>query len=156
MVNWSLLNGFSWLLSVDSDIIMPKHSLQRLLDIQDQTRAISSGTYIQRKEDQRIPEIYIHNPETGGHKHLPIEQAEKDQILDVEAVGFGCCLVRRDVFEKVGNPWFTYHSSLEFNKVLSEDVDFCMKAKNQGYQVVVDTGLKLGHISKTVLQVNKS
>ena len=156
MVNWSLLNGFNWMLSVDSDIIMPRHSLQRLLDIQDQTRAISSGTYIQRKEDQRIPEIYIHNPETGGHKHLPIEQAEKDQILDVEAVGFGCCLVRRDVFEKVGNPWFTYHSSLDLNKLLSEDVDFCMKAKQQGYQVVVDTGLKLGHISKTVLQVNKS
>ena len=156
MVNWSLINGFSWMLSVDSDIIMPKHSLQRLLDIQDNTRAISSGTYIQRKEHQRIPEIYIHNPETGGHQHLPIEEAEKDQVLDVEAVGFGCCLVRRDVFENVGDPWFTYHSSLEFNKVLSEDVDFCMKAKRHGYQVVVDTGLKLGHISKTVLQVNNS
>lgn len=155
MVNWSLVNGFSWMLSVDSDIVMPPHSLQRLLDIQDSQRAISSGTYIQRKAGVRIPEVYIHNPETGGHKHLPIEQAEKDQVLDVEAVGFGCCLVRRDVFEKIGNPWFTYHSSIEFDKVLSEDVDFCMKAKNHGYQVVVDTGLKLGHISKTVLQVNK-
>lgn len=153
MVNWSLVNGFSWLLSIDSDIIMPKHTLQRLLDIQDGSRAISSGTYIQRKEGQRIPEIYINNPETGGHKHLPIEQAEIDQVLDVEAVGFGCCLVRRDVFEKVGNPWFSYHSNIEFHKVLSEDVDFCMKAKQHGYQVVVDTGLKLGHISKTILQV---
>lgn len=153
MVNWTLRNGYAWLLSVDSDIIMPSHSLQRLLDIQDGQRAISSGTYVQRKEGVQIPEIYIHDPKTGGHQNLSVEQAKIDQVLDVEAVGFGCCLVRRDVFEQIGNPWFTYHSNIEFDKILSEDVDFCMKAQHVGYKIVVDTGLRLGHINKTVLQV---
>jgi GT2 family glycosyltransferase len=61
--------------------------------------------------------------------------------------------VRTDVFQAVGNPWFEYKSSIDFSKVVSEDVDFCTKARAKGYRVVVDTGLKLGHLTKTTLVV---
>ena len=153
MVNWALQNRFDYLFNVDSDIVMPAHALSRLMEIQDDRTAISSGLYIQRKEDRKIPEVFIHNPQTGGQMNMPIEQVQGNQILEVEGVGFGCCLVRRDVLEAVGNPWFEYRSNIDFSKVVSEDVDFCMKARNKGYRVVVDTGLKLGHLTKTTLTV---
>jgi GT2 family glycosyltransferase len=156
MVSWALRNNFDYLLSVDSDIIMERDTLQKLLHCQDQQKAISSGVYIQRKEGVRIPEIYVHNPQTGGQKNIDISEVQQDRLIEVEGVGFGCCLVRRDVFEKVGNPWFQYHSNIEFDKVLSEDVDFCIKARTQGYKIVVDTSIKLLHISKQYLEVKVS
>lgn len=153
MVAYSLHNQFDYLFSVDSDIVLSHNSLSKLLDCQDTQRAISSGVYIQRKEGLRIPEIYVHDPATGGQKNIHIDQVQSNQLIEVEAVGFGCCLVRSDVFEKVGNPWFVYHSNIDFNKVVSEDVDFCRKATDQGYKVVVDTSVKLKHISKQYLEV---
>ena len=156
MVSWALNNKFDYLLSVDSDIIMEPDTLQKLLNCQNQQTAVSSGVYIQRKDGVRIPEIYVHNPQTGGQKNIDISEVQGDRLIEVEAVGFGCCLVRRDVFEQVGNPWFQYHSNIEFDKVLSEDVDFCIKARNKGYKIIVDTSIKLRHISKQYLEVSLS
>lgn len=155
MVNWMLLNGFDYMLSVDSDIILPQDALIRLLAAQTPTVGITSGVYIQRKEGVRIPEVYVHNPETGGQRNMDINLVQGDMRIEVEGVGFGCCLVSRAVFEAVGNPWFEYRSNIEFHKVVSEDVDFCTKARAKGFRVVLDTGIKCGHISRTTLQVTQ-
>lgn len=154
MVAYALHNNFDYLFSVDSDIILNEDTLIKLLSCQTQDTAISSGVYIQRKEGVRIPEVYLTNPQTGGHRNALIDEVQQDQVMLVEAVGFGCCLVRKDVFEKVGNPWFVYHSNIDFEKVVSEDVDFCMKARAKGYQIAVDTSIKLRHISKQYLEVS--
>lgn len=153
MVKWCLQNKFDYMLNVDSDIVMPPHALSRLMEIQDEKTAVTSGVYIQRKEGVKIPEVFVHNPSTGGQMNMPIENVQGSDLIEVEGVGFGCCLVRTDVFQAVGNPWFEYRSSIDFSKVVSEDVDFCTKARAKGYRVVVDTGLKLGHLTKTTLVV---
>ena len=154
MVAYTLRNNFDYLFSVDSDIILTEDCLIRLLECQDSKRAISSGVYIQRKEGERIPEIYVDNPHTGGQTNIHIDQVQGDARIDVAAVGFGCCLVRKEVFERVGNPWFEYRSNIDFSKVVSEDVDFCVKAAQHGYKIVADTGIKLRHISKQYLEVS--
>ncbi len=154
MVAYTLRNNFDYLFSVDSDIILTEDCLIRLLECQDSRRAISSGVYIQRKEGERIPEIYVDNPHTGGQTNIHIDQVQGDARIDVAAVGFGCCLVRKEVFERVGNPWFEYRSNIDFSKVVSEDVDFCVKAAQHGYKIVADTGIKLRHISKQYLEVS--
>lgn len=156
MVSYCLRNRFDYMLSVDSDIILNHDTLQKLLNCQDQTAAVSSGVYIQRKEGLKIPEVYVNDPHTGGQNNISIEMVQQDAIIEVAAVGFGCCLVRKDVFERVGNPWFVYHSNIDFDKVVSEDVDFCVKATNAGYRIVVDTSIKLQHISKQYLHVDLS
>jgi glycosyltransferase involved in cell wall biosynthesis len=153
MASWMLRNQFDWMLNVDSDIIMPNHALTCLLDCQTDTAAISSGIYVQRKPHQKILEVYVPNPVTGGHQHMSMEEADPPRVAPVSAVGFGCCLVRRDVYERVGEPWHEYHNHVNFDKTVSEDVDFCVKATNLGYQVVAHTGLRLGHITSTILHV---
>jgi GT2 family glycosyltransferase len=152
MVAFTLHNGFDALMSVDSDIILKPDTLQRLTAIQTQEVAITSGVYVQRKPGLSIPEIYVSN-NTGGLVNPSLDLVLGDQVIEVGGVGFGACLVRRDVFEAVGNPWFVYHSNIDFEKVLSEDVDFCIKARNKGYKIAVDTGVKLTHISKSYLEV---
>lgn len=150
-VNYMLQNQFAWMLHVDSDVILPPHTLQRLLHIQSQSAAISSGVYLQRKEHAKIPEVYVQDVASQSHRNMTHAELFPARVQQVEAVGFGACLVRRDVYEKVTYPWFEYKSHIQFDQVVSEDVIFCMKAKQQGYEVVVDTGLHVEHIHKTKL-----
>ena len=149
--SWMLCNQFDHMLHVDSDMTFPAHTLEMLMDMQNTTRAITSGVYIQRHDHIKVVEAYEHNPHTGGHMHVHPNNLTPSRILDVEAVGFGCCLVRREVYEQVADPWFEYKNALESKDIVSEDVDFCMKAKRKGFQTAIHTGLHYGHIHKTML-----
>ena len=152
-VHWLLKNGYDHVLHVDSDMVLPAHSLEWLLDMQTATRAITSGIYVQRKEHEQVCEAYVTDAHTGGHAHLDLHQLQPERILDVHAVGFGGCLVRRDVYEKVREPWFEYHMHASGAPKVSEDVDFCMKAVQAGFTIGVHTGLRYGHIHQTILHV---
>lgn len=150
-VSWMLRNQFDHVLHVDSDMTFPSHTLELLLDIQTQRRAITSGVYVQRKEHERILEVYVQDINSTGHVNLDVRDLKPERILDVKAVGFGCCLVRRDVYEAVNDPWFEYHNPTPGQAQISEDVDLCMKAIAKGFQIGVHTGLIYGHIHKTLL-----
>lgn len=150
-VKWMLHNQFDHVLHVDSDMTFPPHTLNMLLDMQTSQRAITSGCYVQRKEAEKILEVYVHDPVTGGHMHVPVQDLTPARILNVQAVGFGCCLVNRAVYEQVSDPWFEYHNPTATDKMVSEDVDLCMKAIQKGFQIGVHTGLHYGHIHKTML-----
>ena len=62
-------------------------------------------------------------------------------FLTVDVVGFGFCLEKREVFEKMKKPWFPWDTPAP-----SEDFRHCMKAKEIGYDVNVFTEVKLSHI----------
>jgi glycosyltransferase involved in cell wall biosynthesis len=151
-VIWMLNNQFDHVLHVDSDMTFPPHTLEWLLYMQTERRAITSGCYVQRKESEKILEVYVHDVQTGGHVHLPVQDLAPNRIMNVQAVGFGCCLVRRDVYEQVSDPWFEYHNPTPHKAIVSEDVDLCMKATQKGFEIGVHTGLHYGHIHKTVLR----
>lgn len=150
-VNWMLKNGFDHMLHVDSDMIFPPHTLEQLLHMQTTHTAITSGIYIQRKDHERVCEAYVHDPVTGAHVNVDLTQLPSNQCVTVDAVGFGCCLVRRDVYEQVGEPWFEYHQCHTGAPRISEDVDFCMKAQRKGFKTAIHTSLWYGHIHRTTL-----
>lgn len=153
MTQWMLINNFDYMLSVDQDIILPPHALIKLMQAQTDVVGITSGVYVQRKEGQKIPEIYVHDATTGGQKNMHISQVQPDTCITVEGVGFGCVLVHRRVYEAVGNPWFVYHDNVDFSKVVSEDVHFCDLARKKGFQIQVVTSVKCGHKHMTTLNV---
>lgn len=150
-VSWMLRNQFDHVLHVDSDMTFPCHTLEWLLHMQTERRAITSGCYVQRKDAEKILEVYVPDMLTGGHSHLSVQDLAPDRILNVQAVGFGCCLVRRDVYEQVSDPWFEYHNPTPHKSMVSEDVDLCMKATQKGFEIGVHTGLRYGHVHKVTL-----
>jgi hypothetical protein len=60
-------------------------------------------------------------------------------LVEVDAVGTGCLLVKRKVFENMERPYFKFVSSYEQDMYQSEDIYFLSKAKNKGYKAFVDT-----------------
>ena len=76
-------------------------------------------------------------------------------LTEVRACGFAFVLVKRGVFEKVKYPWFRpvyfYNKELEMDKPVSEDIGFCMLAKEAGYKIYVDPDVVLGHEKRVML-----
>lgn len=69
----------------------------------------------------------------------------KDQLAQVDAVGFGAVLINVECFKKMKSPWFMNPYKT------GEDINFCYEASKYGFKTWVDTRLKLGHISHPLI-----
>lgn len=74
-------------------------------------------------------------------------------LIDVDATGCACLLIKTDVFNKIEKPWFDF-SVYKGTECKGEDIVFCEKLKAAGYEIFVDTGLECGHISDRVIGSN--
>lgn len=147
IAHWIVDGNFDYLFSVDSDMSFPSDTLKRLLA---RNVDIVSGVYRQRKNDVVI-ELY------GTNGNLDLQQLHSipndNGLAIVNGCGFGCCLVRRRVFEDIGYPYFEYHSSIDHRHTISEDVDFCGKAKAKGYATHADLTVLCRHHGSTVFEL---
>ena len=50
----------------------------------------------------------------------------------------GCMLTSIDVFDAVGKPWFNIGYDARTDDYLGEDMDFCLRARENGYKIYVD------------------
>jgi FkbM family methyltransferase len=149
---------YDYLFSVDSDIIVPQDALVKMLEAD---KDVISGLYIQRKPGQHILEIYEpisvirhgQNVTKFGHKNVAYEDIAGKGIVKVSACGFGCCLIKSDVFRALDYPHFVYHSALNHEQTLSEDIYFCDKAVNAGFSIWADTSILCDHIGQTKFTV---
>lgn len=58
--------------------------------------------------------------------------------------GLGCALIRREVFEAMKYPWFTWLETKEGGYV-GEDIEFCRKTRAAGFEILCDGDLHCGH-----------
>jgi FkbM family methyltransferase len=140
---------YDYLLSVDSDIVLPKDALKKMLAAD---KDVISGLYIQRIPGTQVVEIYQDNP-TGGVNNIPYRVLENQGTVQVAACGFGAVLVKGEVFRKMAYPHFMYKSAIKHSDTISEDVYFCKKAREAGFTVWADTSIKCEHIGQQVFSL---
>ena len=84
--------------------------------------------------------------EEGAFWETPKTLPEK--AFQAQAVGGSTILVKREVFEQVGWPWFevTYKTNKAgVQQPLGEDVNFSRKVRHAGFDIWVDPSIKCGH-----------
>ena len=143
---------YDYLMSVDSDIVLPKDTLKKMLAAD---KDIISGLYIQRIPNTHTLEAYMDTP-SGGVANIPYEYIDGRGIVEIAACGMGCCLIKGEVFRKMEYPHFLYKSALNHRDTISEDVYFCMKARSNGFTVWADESIRCEHIGQTKFLVNES
>lgn len=150
IADW-VVKGYDYLFSVDSDIAFAPDTLKRLLahDVD-----MASGLYIQRKPGQHILEVYEHN-DRGGVSNIPYGKIAGRGLVEIASCGFGCVLVKAQVVKAIPYPQFKYHSAIDHNNTISEDVDFCRKALDRGFKIWADTAIHCRHIGQTTFVVAK-
>jgi FkbM family methyltransferase len=144
IAHWA--SNYDYLFSVDSDISFSKDTLKRLLS---HDKDVVSGLYIQRKPGEQIVEVYRHG------RNVPYAQIAGLGLVEIDGCGFGCVLVKSEVFREVGYPQFVYKSALDHKDTFSEDNYFCMKAKEKGFRIWADTTVLCNHHGSTVFSLEK-
>lgn len=153
-----------YFLSLDTDIEFEPHGVYDLLDdMVKHDRAIESGMYFGVLTQLLRPVWFIDGATEGSVK--TIGQFSIGHVLPLAACGMGCCLIRRDVFEKIyavpeyandGWPWFCRESIIVDGKPAheGEDIGFCLRAKKVGFQTWGNTNVQARHWKKYPLDLN--
>lgn len=85
-----------WLFWVDSDTLPPVGAVERLLAV---GKTLVSGTYYGKNPPHNPIAYFVHN---GAFTPIDkIRAWEKGELIPVDAVGFGCMLTHRSVFEDI-------------------------------------------------------
>lgn len=146
IADW-IVKGFDYLFAVDSDIGFASNTLEKLL-----SHGVDyvSGIYRQREPNVIALELY-----NEDYTRMSVEQAsDKQNLFRIGGSGFGCVLISRRVFEKVGYPYFEYHPALDHNNTFSEDVDFCKKATKAGFALYCDKSVVCDHFGRINFSLN--
>lgn len=73
-----------------------------------------------------------------------------DEPFKVAGIGMGCCLIKMSVFDKLGTPYFPMKYDEKGFVIRSEDIGFCEKARDAGYDIWCDPTLSVGHVGEFI------
>lgn len=144
----SIKMGADYVLWLDSDMTFEPDTLTRLIQTMEEEQApIVSGIYYRRVPPYH-PVAFL-KLDLSGDRAITEELTDiPDKPFKVAGVGFGCVLMRTDVLvsvmAKFGDPFFPLPNA-------GEDIAFCWRAKQCGYDVVIDPRVECGHVGHYVV-----
>jgi len=149
---WSGLSGtYTHLLWLDDDhVFNPNFACKLAANFSRLYVDLVGGTYFNRYDPdiggECLTVAYVKDPDRTYNPDdikdmvsaYPIVKPPST-LLEVDAVGFGGLMMKREVLEKVKPPRFEF-------KHAGEDFDFCLKAKRAGFRIFLDGTTQMGHI----------
>lgn len=148
-------------LTIDSDIIFTPDQVMQLIEDTD-THPVVSGFYMMQdmKHFACVKDWNLdYFKKMGTFEFLDLD-AMKDapQYLPVAYNGLGFFACHRGVIEKLKYPYFSYpliEIEAEDGKMLkdmcSEDVAFCKNITDAGFEIMINTSLRVGHEKTLVI-----
>jgi hypothetical protein len=100
------------------------------------------------------PLIYGKRNPTGTHDRIFLKRGERG-LKRIGACGGGGMLVHRRVMEAIGDPWWTVQMATRDNGTIeqtTEDLDFCDRVVEKGFEIWVDLETSLGHIAQFTIR----
>jgi hypothetical protein len=167
----ALKEGVDWLLFWDADIVPPANTIPRLLS---HNVPMVSALYWRRHPNME-PCAYKLGPEGIPVPYTDEELGRSiDQLLEVEAVGMGCCLIHVPLILEKLKPyceeftltdpesrqtlrcWRFFESIVKTNVTLSEDIVFCSKVRRLlNGKIFLDVGLQCGHLTSAMVKYGR-
>ena len=142
--------GFDRVMWFDSDMTFKPDTLIELTKVMDAMGVdMVSGLYFTRRPPKIKPVAYKESwykvrkdgsVDTGA---VNFTDYPDNAITAVDAVGFGCCLTTCGILKRVGE---RFGAPFDMIPTMGEDMSFCWRAKQIGAKIVLDTGVKCGHI----------
>lgn len=137
--------SFDYVLMIDSDVVVPNNTLDLMLE---PGADIVLGLCPRKNTNIGRVEIYKDTcpdyTDFYTYKTLPDKHR-----LEIKGGGLACALIRTDVFRKLEYPYFRYVEYANGSS-LSEDLFFCGKAREAGYQIYADTRVRCGHAARYI------
>ncbi len=144
-----------WLWFLDYDLVFNPDTLPKLLEVVDPVeRPIVCGLYFIRLNDGQIWPCWLEKDEDGDPRNP--RTVEAGELREVFAVSMGCTMIHRSVLEKMeqarpDDPWPWFGHDIYHGKRSSEDMTFCMRARELGFPSYGYAGVVCDHIKTEVI-----
>ena len=139
--------GCDYILWIDADMRFPKNTIEHLISRNKDIVGANATTRIAPVKG--TAKNCVVDEENKIATWTTVSSKGKSGLEKVTAIGCGVMMVKRKVFEKTPKPWFWF-DTLPGDKMLGEDVYFCVKAYDAGFDTYIDHDLSkyVGHIGK--------
>lgn len=144
-----------YLWMVDTDILVKPDTLDQLLECQ---KDIVGALYFSRPSitGDAEPVMWLRNG--MGFLYRWDKDIPADKVLPVAATGAGCLLIHRDVLHDMkdaasGRPLGFFQDVIENGQDQGEDITFCVRTRGLGYDTYVHSGVQVGHIKPSVIDL---
>ncbi len=155
LIKQALQQNCDYIFFVDTDLIFeepsdPNTALYQLYQKMNKSKyskdgKIISGLYRAKKDTS------FHYAMWKKHDNAFVPIVEwKDNFLEVDVSGAGCCLIDTEVFKNIPRPYFRWEESGE----MSEDFYFFQLAKKNGYNLHILTDVKMSHLGNIKIKCN--
>lgn len=85
----------------------------------------------------------------GASGTVPIFYYPKNELMEVDVVGFGLVLFRTSAFQRMNPPYF------DLGKGTGEDAAFCLRLQQTGGRIWCHTGAKIGHMIENPYKITE-
>jgi hypothetical protein len=144
-----------WLWMVDTDIVFKPDAIDRLMDEADtEACPVLSALYYVFADGAKTPAAFTDSMDVPGTFDA-FREFPEDAPVEAGAVGAGCLLVHRSVFEKIRKDncgedcWF--REMVRGGREVGEDISFCIRVRDAGFPIYVHTGVRVGHMKVALL-----
>lgn len=141
---------------LDSDISPAKHVLD-LVSVYWNDWSLAGAPYpvFMCTPGSKDPQVVFTVYKNEGHGLSPAHIPYTGQEM-VQGIATGCLFIKREVFSKLSKPYFEFKYNPETREVIEgEDLGFCRKVGEQGYQFLVDYSMTCKHYKQVcLLEVN--
>lgn len=151
LVKQCISGDFDALLFLDSDMIFPADTLERMVQHVESGKEIITGVYFRRR-NPFSPVLYSklgYNEETNESTWEDMLDLPDTQTpYEVAGCGMGCCMVTKGVLLDLllnYQTWFSPFANF------GEDLAFCLRAAEQGHKIWVDPAISCGHVGQLVI-----
>ena len=143
LVRGALMEGVDYVFWTEQDMLLPFDAVTRLFH---HDKDICSGVYFLRGASY-MPCLwmFIDNPQNNPYVITPVCMFTENHVMKIDVCGFGCVLIKTDVFREISEPWF------DMKEGYGQDVYFYRKMKDAGKEVWCDTGVQCGQQSDKIV-----
>lgn len=150
--------GCDYVLMVDNDVAPPRDALVNMLS---HGADVVLGVYLHRDKgnSDTLKTCICKRGELNYSMQYTSDEAKElrdrsEALVRVHGGGMGCALIRTSVFRRIGFPYYQWVSyGNKERSVLSEDLFFCEKCKNEHIGIYADFRVLCGHMFRQLKEV---
>lgn len=133
--------GREWLFLMNDDHVYPPNTILKLLA---HDKDFVTGVYT-KKQVPFEPILYDRINDDGTLRSKKFRKGEGG-LVPIVGCGDGVLLIRRTVLEKIPQPWWEM-SSPDSPDLITQDLIFCKKVREAGFEMWADLDTSVGHIA---------
>ncbi len=145
--------GYTHFLWLDTDMLFPLNIIEKYLEAD---KDIIGCMYYKRGVPFAPVGYYKSKKTPFKYNHLNPQDLPVDSVIEVDGLGFGGMMVKREAYEKMGDDKWghygeNYHLPMDVGNHLTHDLEFCRLAQEHGVHIHLHTGVKPGHLTEFVV-----